>query len=282
MKTHLEPKLELVARDVGSEDVLLIGVLMTDKPFAGDKDIEGVEVYGMSSNSDGTIEVLVTHKKAKPLTNNYGYNTKLECLSALPTFDVWPRYENHDANRFGGYMYGRENQYFEEEATDLSRMAVVSVLSNSKKALGGIDGHKVFRTTKCIEYREGYQFTLEPDETCDVEKLFGGEGLIGMWRKPVWTLPTGETYRLNSTDAKLKRDVFKKSRIEILKDGKISDDTKERARNLNVSIHLDSDFVSYIKDMDTEGADLFKQYSNLISENEHECFSKMTRSVLSK
>jgi len=72
MKANLNPKLELVARDVGGDDVLLIGVLMTDKPFAGDKDIEGVEIYGMASNSDGTIEILVTHKKAKPLTKNYG------------------------------------------------------------------------------------------------------------------------------------------------------------------------------------------------------------------
>lgn len=269
-------KFEIVLRKIHN-NLIATGVMLTNGLTAGD--VSGYEMYG-EKTGDNTCLIHVRKASFLP-KNEYGETFEKYSLSELPTNDIWRRFESDKANLFGGVIVGRDNQKFENEPTDLNRMAVVSVIED-KANLVPTDGHYMFRSTNAVESNEFITFFMERDLTTSTATLLDalqGEALMSFYRKPFWSDLTGQPYRLKSDLALKGISLHKQQYSDLVHFGSVQPETKEIMRAHWLNVNDESEYVDFVQALSAETDLPFQHFDRLLSESEHEVISAAVKRI---
>ncbi|MFS1429229.1 hypothetical protein LMH73_019285 [Vibrio splendidus] len=259
-------KLELVARRCG-DSVILAGVMLTENFKA--HDLAAMQMFGRVDGDE--ITVVISKEQYQP-KNEFGETFELDCLSSMPTQEVWRRYQSTDPREFGGVVIGRDNFLFDfEDSEKTSRMAIVSVIQDKANILR-IDDHAVFRSVESSEYQECYEFKLKQDTTDEtrplIEKL-RGDGLLSFYRKPFFTLPDGSPYRLSTVMPQSANELHCKQYKEIMEFGDVTVDTRQLMQAHRLLTHTDTDYIIFVKEIGLLAPTTLDKFSRLLTETEH-------------
>ncbi|MVC22350.1 hypothetical protein D6V10_07825 [Vibrio cholerae] len=269
-------KFEIVLRKIHN-NLIATGVMLTNDLTAGD--VSGYEMYG-EKTGDNTCLIHVRKASFLP-KNEYGETFEKYSLSELPTNGIWRRFESDKANLFGGVIVGRDNQKFENEPTDLNRMAVVSVIEDKAK-LVPTDGHYMFRSTNAVESNEFITFFMERDLTTSTATLLvalQGEALMSFYRKPFWSDLTGQPYRLKSDLALKGISLHKQQYSDLVHFGSVQPETKEIMRAHWLNVNDESEYVDFVQALSAETDLPFQHFDRLLSESEHEVISAAVKRI---
>ncbi|PSV00439.1 hypothetical protein [Photobacterium kishitanii] len=270
-------KIELVIRR-NHKNVMIAAVMLSENFKVGD--IAAMEMFGKVTN--GKIHLFISKAMYSP-KNEYGETFESVDLSDLATEEIWRKCKS-DQPLFGGVIIGRDMDmlFSFEESDQISRTALISVVQDDNDIID-VDEHAVYRSSVGTEYSNGFEFTLEKDEskeTAVLLKELRGDTISSFYRKPFFTLFDGTKYRLSSLADNKTNLLYLRKNEDIIKHGKPTEETLKMLGDYGLNCSLEHDFFDYIREIYKAEPIFLDKFSRLLTEEEHERISNASLAII--